>query len=162
MNCSILAGFDVDRALARIALNFLAPEYPFDGGACFALEPGTYTLHLDLVTEPRVNARAFSHVRSCWLTAARSTPQRSRPFDSLPASRSSSSLASACTPVTARWQLRLDRPGAKSFVVSIAKADTYALFLQGLPETLTATTNLATVYDMQPAHCPRSLNSIFI
>ena len=132
-----IGGFDVNRALAR-SPNFLAPEYPFDWGACFELEPGTYTLHLGLAPEPRVNVVLFpmSAVTGCnSLDIAADQAFRqfaSQPVSLIPGDR--------LYPGTARWQLRVDPPGAKTFVVSIAQAGTYALFLQSRPETLTATT----------------------
>ncbi len=131
-----IGGFDVDRALAR-SPHFLAPEYPFDWGAYFELESGTYALCLDLVPEPRMNAVLFpmSAAAGCNSldTAAEQAFRQfaSQPVVLIPGDR--------LYPGRARWQLRLDRPGAKTFVVSIAKAGTYALFLQGRPGT--ATTN---------------------
>ncbi len=136
-----IGGFDVDRALAR-SPHFLAPEYPFDWGACFQLEPGRYTLHLDLAPEPRVHVvlLPMSAVADCnsLETAAEQAFRQfaSQPVVLIPGDR--------LYPGRARWQLRVDRPGAKTFVVSIAQADTYALFTQGRPETLTATSLLST------------------
>ncbi len=131
-----IGGFNVDRALA-LSHNFFTPEYPFDWGAYFELQPGTYTLHLDLAPEPHVNVVLFpmSAISACnaFDTAAEQAFRQfaSPPVILIPGDR--------LYPAKARWQLRVDRPGDKSFAVSIAQAGTYALFTQGHPATLTAT-----------------------
>ncbi len=136
-----IGGFDVEGALARSS-NFLAPEYPFDWGACFELEPGTYTLHLDCAPEPRVNAVLLPMPVDPGCNALDTAADQafrqfaSQPVVLIPGDR--------LYPGRARWQLRLDRPGAKTFVVSIAQTGTYALFIQGRPET--STSLLSTTY----------------
>ena len=134
-----IGGFDVGGALAR-SPHFLAPEYPFDWGAWFELESGAYTLNLDLASEPRVDVMLLpvSAVPGCnALDSAADQAFRqfaSQPVVLIPGDR--------LHPGAARWQLRLDRPGAKTFTVSIAKAGAYAMFLQGRPDTLTSTSLL--------------------
>ncbi len=136
-----IGGFHVDHALAH-SPNFLTPEYPFDWGACYELEPGRYTLNLDPVPEPRVNVVLLSMstgVSGDWLgaTADQACGQfANQPVVLIPGDR--------LYPGVARWQLRLDRPGAKTFVVSIAQAGTYALFLQSHPGSLTSNSPLCT------------------
>ena len=130
-----IGGFDVDRALAH-SPEFLAPEYPFDWGACFKLGPGIYTLDLNLATASHVNVVLFpmSEVAgdSTLDTAADQAFRQfaSQPVTLIPGDR--------LYPGRARWQLRLDRTGDKTFVVSIAQADTHAFFLQGHPATETS------------------------
>ena len=134
-----IGGFDVGGALAR-SPHFLAPEYPFDWGACFELEPGAYTLNLDLASEPRVDVMLLPMSAGPGCNALDSAADQafrqfaSQPVVLIPGDR--------LYPGAARWQLRLDRPGAKTFTVSIAKAGAYAMFLPGHPETLTATSLL--------------------
>lgn len=117
-------------------------EGKFDWGGCFELEPGTYTLHLDLSPEPRVSAVLFpmTAIPGCNSldTAAEQAFQQfaSQPVILIPGDH--------LYPGTARWQLRLDRPGVKTFAVSIAKAGPYALFMQGHLETATTASVLRT------------------
>jgi G3E family GTPase len=124
-----LGGFNLDRAL-EVEPKFMEPEYPFEWGAIFALEPGSYELRLREGPDLTMNS-VFLPV-----AAADGEALRAREMDAVLLFSDRAHIIESGGAV---------RPGKRLFELKIAACETrysvaierrghYALFTQHLPQ----------------------------
>ena len=134
-----VGGFDLNRALETNPA-FLEPEYPFEWGGIYDLEPGSYRLELSQGPDPEMSAilvplldkneSGEKDLQVIAETAFRYFSQAAKPLQD----------GEHMSPGTTLWelQLQLEQQTEFSFPVDITAAGNYALFTQHTPEEFSA------------------------
>ncbi|KAB8145635.1 GTP-binding protein [Chloroflexia bacterium SDU3-3] len=128
-----VGGFNLDRAM-DVDPQFMEPEYPFEWGGAYLLEPGRYELRLPVPAEPAMQLVALP------LQGATPADLESAQMDAVLAfSDSERELAQggAIRPGKQLYQLLVGE-GAASFTLEIASAGAYALFTEHHPDEFDA------------------------
>lgn len=132
-----VGGFDLNRALETNPA-FLEPEYPFEWGGIYGLEPGSYRLELSQGPDPEMSAILIplftdnesgeKDLQVIAETAFRYFSQEAKPLRD----------GEHMSPGTTLWELQLEQQTEFSFSVDIPAAGNYALFTQHTPEEFSA------------------------
>lgn len=128
-----VGGFDLNRALETNPA-FLEPEYPFEWGGIYHLEPGFYRLELSQGPDPEMSAilvplsaeneSGEKDLQVIAETVFRYFSQAAKPLQD----------GERMSPGTTPWELQLEEQIQFSFPVDISAAGNYALFTQHTPE----------------------------
>jgi G3E family GTPase len=126
-------GFNLDRAL-EVDPMFLEPEYPFEWGGVYALEPGEYEFVLQEGPDPKMNA-VLLPVGSADYAGLESAQMEAVLTFSSPEETLAPGGSLRAEPVL--YELQLPGGGVR-FAVTIAEPGAYALFTEHHPDEFSA------------------------
>ena len=124
-----LAAFDLDQVLARRP-TFLEPEYPFEWTGVYAVSPGRYELSLDDGPDPTMSLVIVEDLEPDDDALRRGAEWCVRRYAEDP----SPVYPGESIPVGRHAELQLQRPGRKSFPITIDEPTSIALFAQHTAE----------------------------
>ena len=124
-----LAAFDLDEVLARRP-TFLEPEYPFEWTGVYSLSPGRYDLSLDEGPDPTMSLVVIEDLQPNDDALREGAEWCVRRY----AEPASPVSPGESVPLGEHAELQLQRPGRKSFVITIEKPTSIALFAQHTAE----------------------------